>query len=114
MENQVDGGRVMRRWVRAGGLVLTAGFVALGTAGTAVADPLDSCSPAVMMRAQADQVGALAAFLAAHPNAGNSDSPQDAAAALQMVATMRNIQANMAESCGLTMDQLAPGATPGG
>ena len=45
------------------------------------------------MRAQADKMTQLADYLAAHPNAGNTDSPADAAAALHMVADLRNIQA---------------------
>jgi hypothetical protein len=67
-----------------------------------------------MMRAQADMMTQLADYLAAHPNAGNTDSPADAAAALQMVADLRNIQASLSESCGLSMDQPMPaGMMPG-
>ncbi len=63
------------------------------------------------MRSQADQLNLLAQFLAAHPDAGNSDNPGDAVAALQMVAGMRGIQANMLDACGITISQLMPSGT---
>lgn len=68
-----------------------------------------------MMSAQADEMNQLADYLRAHPNAAdNAGNPADAADALQMVAALRNIQAGMAATCGLTMDQATnPGATPG-
>jgi hypothetical protein len=111
MNNHINGRRVVRRWVRVIAVIVAAGVVALAGAGSAAADPLDSCPPGAMMRAQADQMNLLANFLAAHPNAGNSDSPEDTVAALQMVAGLRNIQAGMADSCGITMDQLVPPGT---
>jgi hypothetical protein len=99
--------------VRVAGLAVAAGLLALANGGSALAEPPgDSCSPAVMMRAQADQMTVLSDYLAAHPDAGNAGSPTDAAAALRMAAAMRNIQADMAASCGMTMDQLLPGGTP--
>ncbi len=57
----------------------------------------------------------LADYLRAHPNAAdNAGNPADAADELQMVAALRNIQAGMAATRGLTMDQATnPGATPG-
>jgi hypothetical protein len=104
-----DGSFVAGPWLG----VSSPGRESIGLAGTglAAADPLDSCPPGAMMRAQADQMNLLANFLAAHPDAGNSDSPADAVAALQMVAGLRNIQAGMAESCGITMSQLVPPGT---
>jgi hypothetical protein len=58
--------------------------------------------------------GLGADYLRNHPNADNAGNPADAADALQMVAALRNIQAGMAASCGLTMDQaMNPGLTPG-
>jgi hypothetical protein len=67
-----------------------------------------------MMSAQADEMSQLADYLRNHPNADNAGNPADAADALQMVAALRNIQAGMAASCGLTMDQaMNPGLTPG-
>ena len=115
MNNRVHGGRVLPRAVRTAGLVVAAGLMALANGGSATAQPPGvSCDPATMMRAQADQMTQLANYLATHPNVGNTDSPADAADALQMVATLRNIQADMAASCGLSMDQpMPPGMTPG-
>jgi hypothetical protein len=67
-----------------------------------------------MMSAQADEMNQLADFLRLHPNAENASNPADAAGALQMMAAIRNIQANMVASCGLTMDQaMNPNWTPG-
>lgn len=57
------------------------------------------------MSAQADEMSQLADYLRNHPNVDNAGHPADAADALQMVAAIRNIQAGMAASCGLTMDQ---------
>ena len=111
MNNRAYRGRVVGRWARIGGVITGAGVIALAGASSATADPLDSCPPGAMMRAQADQMNLLANFLAAHPNAGNSDSPADAVAALQMVGGLRGIQADMLESCGITMDQLVPPGT---
>ena len=99
--------------VCAAALVLVPGFVALINGGSTSAQPGDTCSPAAMMSAQADEMNQLANYLATHPNA-NSDNPADAAGALQMIAAIRNIQAGMAANCGLTMDQvMQPGTTPG-
>src|ERR1700737_2332936 len=92
--------------VRTAALVVAAGLVALANGGSALAQPPgDSCSPAAMMSAQADEMNQLADYLRAHPNVDNTDNPADAADALQMVAAIRNIQAPMAASCGLSMDQ---------
>lgn len=97
---------------------LAAASIALATAGSALAQPPgDSCSPAAMMSAQADEMNQLADYLRNHPDAANGDNagnPADAADALQMVAALRNIQAGMAAKCGLTMDQVTnPGSAPG-
>jgi hypothetical protein len=115
VSNRAHGGRVLSRALRTAALVVAAGSVALATGGSALAQPSgDSCSPSAMMSAQADEMNQLADFLRLHPNAGNADNPVDAAAALQMVAAIRNIQANMAGMCGLTMDQaMNPNWMPG-
>jgi hypothetical protein len=115
VSNRADGGRVLPRVVRTAALIVAAGSMALVTGGTALAQPPgDSCSPAAMMSAQADEMNQLANYLRNHPNADNAGNPADAADALEMVASLRNIQAGMAASCGLTMDQaMNPGATPG-
>jgi hypothetical protein len=115
VSNRARCGRVLPRVVHTAGLVVAVGLLAVANGGSAFAQPPgDTCSPAAMMRMQADEMTQLSNYLAAHPNAGNANSPADAAAALQMVAALRNIQADMAESCGLTMDQaMSPGMTPG-
>jgi hypothetical protein len=119
VSNRAHGGRVLPRVVRTAALVvaagLAAGSMALATGGSALAQPPgDSCSPAAMMSAQADEMGQLANYLRNHPNADNAGNPADAADALQMAAEIRNIQAGMAATCGLTMDQaMNPGLTPG-
>jgi heme-binding protein len=98
--------------VRTAGMVAAAGLVALANGGSALAQPGDSCSPGAVMRAQADMMNQMADYLAANSNADNTQ-PADPAAALRMAAAMRSIQADMASSCGLLMDQLPPGIPPG-
>ena len=109
MSNRVPGGRVLPRVVRPTGLIVAAGLVALANSGSAVAQPGDSCDPAVVMRAQADMMNQMADYLAANPNVGDTQTPADQAAALRMVAAMRSMQADMAASCGM----LPLGTTPG-
>jgi hypothetical protein len=66
-----------------------------------------------MMSAQSDEMNQLAGYPRAHPML-TTRTTGDAAAALPMVAAIRNIQAGMAASCGLSMDQaMSPGMTPG-
>jgi hypothetical protein len=113
VSDRVPAGRVPPRVVRTAGLVVAAGLVALANGGSALAQPGDSCDPATVMRAQADMMNQMADYLAANPNVGNTQTPADPAAALRMAAAMRSIQADVAASCGVSMDQLPPGVTPG-
>ena len=57
MSNRAHGGRALLRVVRTAALVVAAGLVALANGGSALAQPPgDSCSPAAMMSAQADEM----------------------------------------------------------
>jgi len=106
VSNSAHDGCVLSRVVRTAALVVAAGVVALANSGAAAAEPpAEPCSPAAMMRAQADMMTQLANFLITHPDVANADDPANAAAALQMTAALRNIQADMAETCGLSIDQ---------
>ena len=109
MNNRARGGRVLARVFGTAAIAVAAAMAALATSGSAIADPPGDCSPGAMMRMQADIMSQLGAYLATHPDAGNSESPAAAADALQMVAGIRNSQAAMADSC----PSLVEGAMPG-